>query len=80
LLRPPDDPDIVVKENYLPDKTLGAITRMQRVKGKDAQAGDRFWAKYAANGQIDKAGKVAACSGGQSAKINNDWVFSGAVK
>jgi hypothetical protein len=71
---------LLVKENYKPDKTLDAVTIMYRVQGYDQDAGDWFWAKYAANGTIQKEGKVAGCIGCHAAVINNDWVFTGPVK
>ncbi len=74
------DGSIIVKENYMPDKMLGAITVMYRVKGFDPEAGDWFWAKYMANGNVEAAGKVGMCSGCHAAVIPNDWVFTGPVK
>jgi hypothetical protein len=74
------DGSIIVKENYLPDKKLGAVTVMYRVAGYDSEAGDWFWAKYKADGSLEKAGKVAGCIGCHAAVINNDWIFTGPVK
>jgi len=74
------DGAIIVKENYMPDKTLGAVTVMYRVKGYDPEAGDWFWAKYKADGSIAKEGKVAGCIGCHTAVIGNDWIFTGPVK
>ena len=74
------DGSFIIKENYMPDKTLGAVTVMYRVKGYDPEAGDWFWAKYKADGAIEKEGKVAGCIGCHAAAINNDWVFTGPVK
>jgi hypothetical protein len=71
---------IIVKENYMPDKKLGAVTVMYRVDGYDPEAGDWFWAKYNADGSIAKEGKVAGCIGCHTAVINNDWIFTGPVK
>lgn len=71
---------IIVKENYMPDKTLGAVTVMYRVDGYNPEAGDWFWAKYNADGSIAKEGKVAGCIGCHTAVINNDWIFTGPVK
>ncbi|MCW9049650.1 MAG: cytochrome P460 family protein [Deltaproteobacteria bacterium] len=70
----------VIKENYRPDKTLAAVTVMYRVKGYDAEAGDWFWAKYKATGEIEKEGKVSGCINCHAAVINNDWIFTGPVK
>ena len=75
-----DNGAIIVKENYMPDKTLGAVTVMYRVKGYDPDAGDWFWAKYKADGSIAKEGKVAGCIGCHTAVIGNDWVVTGPVK
>lgn len=76
------DNSFIIKENYRPDKTLAAVTVMYRVKGYDAEAGDWFWAKYTADGQIEieKEGKVSGCINCHAAVINNDWVFTGPVK
>ncbi|MBW2689604.1 MAG: cytochrome P460 family protein [Deltaproteobacteria bacterium] len=73
------DGSIIIKENYMPDKTLGAVTVMYRVKGYDPDAGDWFWAKYKADGAIEKEGKVAGCIGCHTAAIGNDWIFTGPV-
>ena len=74
------DGAIIVKENYLPDKKLGAVTVMYRVNGYDPEAGDWFWAKYKADGSIEKEGKVVGCIGCHAAVVNNDWIFTGPVK
>lgn len=74
------DGAIIIKENYMPDKKLGAVTVMYRVKGYDSEAGDWFWAKYSAAGAIAKEGKVAGCINCHTAAIANDWVFTGPVK
>lgn len=70
----------IVKENYSPEKKLGAVTVMYRVKGYNADAGDWFWAKYAADGSIEKEGKVGGCINCHTSRIMDDWVFSGSVK
>jgi len=42
---------IIVKENYMPDKKLGAVTVMEKTgDGKD----DYFWVKYMPNGSVAK--------------------------
>jgi hypothetical protein len=70
----------IIKENYSPEKMLGAVTVMYRVKGYNADAGDWFWAKYKPDGTIEKEGKPAGCINCHAAKIENDWVFTGSVK
>lgn len=74
------DGSFIVKENYMPNKQLGAVTVMYRVKGYNADAGDWFWAKYKADGSIAKEGKVTGCINCHAAVITNDWVFTGPVK
>ncbi|MDA2918996.1 cytochrome P460 family protein [Desulfobacterota bacterium AH_259_B03_O07] len=64
---------IIIKENYMPDKKLGAITVMKRVKGFNPDAGDWFWVKFAPDGKpmtmekdgmtMSLAGKVPGCIG-----------------
>lgn len=70
----------IVKENYNPEKKLMAVTVMYRVEGYNPDAGDWFWAKYAADGSIQKEGKVAGCIGCHTAVIQNDWVFTGPLE
>jgi len=70
----------VVKENYTPEKKLAAITVMYRVKGYNPDAGDWFWAKYKADGSVEKSGKVGGCISCHSAVLPNDWLFTGPVK
>ncbi len=57
---------ILVKENYMPDKKLGAITVMSRVKGYNPDAGDWFWVKFAPDGKpltMEKDGKTMTLAG-----------------
>jgi len=64
---------ILVKENYMPDKKLGAVTVMSRVKDYNPDAGDWFWVKFAPDGKpltmekdgksMTLAGKVPGCIG-----------------
>jgi len=71
---------IVVKENYMPDKTLAAVTVMYKVKGYDAEHNDWFWLKYAPDGKIDAEGKVDMCYGCHGANKGNDYIFTGVLK
>lgn len=52
---------IVVKENYMPDSTLAAVTVMYSSPGYDAEHNDYFWAKYQADGSVEAAGRVESC-------------------
>jgi len=72
--------NIIVKENYKPDKTLAAITVMYKAKGYNPEAGDWFWAKYNPDGSVDKEGKVEGCIKCHSARADNGWVYTGDIK
>ncbi len=52
---------IVVKENYMPDSTLAAVTVMYSAEGYDPEHNDYFWAKYTPDGGVDAAGRVESC-------------------
>jgi hypothetical protein len=74
------DGSIIVKENYTPDKKLGALTVMYKVKGYNSMAGDWFWAKYLPDGKIAVAGKVVACINCHSSAKANDYVGTAPLK
>lgn len=71
---------VVVKENYMPDTMLAAITVMYKVPGYNPAGGDWFWAKYAPDGKIEAEGKVDMCLGCHSREVGNDYLFTGALK
>ena len=71
---------IIVKENYMPDKTLAAITVMYKVKGYDPENNDWFYAKYSPKGEILAEGKVESCRNCHGVKKDNDYIFTGELK
>ena len=74
------DKAIIVKENYMPDSTLAAITTMYKVAGYDPEHNDWFWAKHDPNGGIQVEGRgpgCIACHGGKSA---NDYIWTAALE
>lgn len=75
---------IVVKENYMPDKTLAAVTVMYKVPGYNPGDGDWFWAKYSPNGEIAEggmaAGKVPMCIACHSGSKANDYIMTASIK
>lgn len=71
---------IVVKENYMPDKTLAAVTVMYKVQGYNPAGGDWFWVKYAPGGKVDEEGKEGMCLGCHSRVADNDYLFIGPLK
>lgn len=66
---------VIVKENYLPDSTLAAVTVMLLAPGYDPGHQDWFWAKYGSAGEVEAAGRVEACTGCHGAQP--DYLFSG---
>jgi hypothetical protein len=68
---------IVLKENYGKDrKTLMAITPMYKVEGFNPEGDDWFWAKYKADGSVEKAGKVDGCIKCHAKVKDNNWTFN----
>lgn len=75
---------IIIKENYMPDDKLAAITVMERIEGYNPNGGDWFWVKYDPSGQvmtkdvemdgmkksIKLAGKPMGCVGCHTASIS----------
>ncbi|MBI2831594.1 MAG: cytochrome P460 family protein [Chloroflexi bacterium] len=71
---------IIVKENYMPDRTLAAITVMYKVKGYDSANNDWFWLKYAPDGTIDVQGKVQMCIDCHGQQKANDYIWTSGLK
>jgi len=74
------DGAIIVKENYMPDKMLAAVTVMYKVKGYNPGAADIFWMKYLPDGKIEASGKVDMCIGCHAKVKGNDYLYTGKVK
>ena len=45
---------IIVKENYMPDRTLAAITTMFKVRGYNPDVNDWFFTKHLPSGVLDR--------------------------
>lgn len=76
------DGAIIVKENYMPDKMLAAITVMYKVKDYNPEGGDWFWMKFAPDGKIEASGKsgmVDMCIGCHAKAKGNAYLFTGTV-
>jgi hypothetical protein len=70
------DGAIIVKENYMPDKTLAAVTVMYKKAGYNPEGGDFFWLKYTPDGKIEGEGKVPMCIGCHTAAQGKDFLFT----
>jgi hypothetical protein len=71
---------IIVKENYMPDGVLDAITVMYKVDGYNDEHNDWFWTKILADGTIDAEGQVEGCQSCHRAKRDNDYVYTGELQ
>ena len=71
---------IIVKENYMPDKTLAAITVMYKVKGYNPEHNDWFLAKYWPNGAVKAEGKATMSIACHDKEDDNDYIFTGRLK
>ena len=74
------DESIIIKENYMPDKTLAALTVMYKEKGYDPAHNDWFWAKYSPTGEVQDEGKVGMCNDCHGKQKDNDYTFTGTLK
>jgi hypothetical protein len=75
---------IIVKENYMPDKTLAAVTVMYKVPGYNPDHNDWFFTKHLPGGELDKMpngmameGRLPGCQNCHIAQKNNDYIFTG---
>lgn len=71
---------IVVKENYMPDSTLAAVTVMYKAAGYAPDAGNWFWVKRNADGTIEAEGRVPMCQGCHASQAGNDYLFTGPLR
>lgn len=71
---------IVVKENFMPDKTLAAVTLMYKSPGFDPDRNDWFWMQRLANGMIAAEGKVNGCISCHTQVASNDYLNAGPVR
>ena len=71
---------IIVKENYMPDGTLDAVTTMYKVTGYNPDAGDWHWVKYHPDGTVFAdgmaQGMVPGCIACHTGKADNDYIFT----
>lgn len=79
------DGAVIVKENYMPDSSLAAVTVMVKVSGYNPDQGDWFYSKHLPDGTLDQAngmslaGRVPGCIGCHGAQASNDYIFTGSL-
>ncbi len=74
---------MVVKENYMPDSTLAAVTTMFKVDGYNPDHNDWFFTKHLPSGELDNApngmaleGRLPGCQNCHMAQAGNDYLFT----
>ena len=77
---------VIVKENYMPDSTLAAVTTMFKVAGYNAEHADWFFTKHQPNGELAAApngmaleGRLAGCQSCHVARADNDYLYTGSL-
>jgi len=67
---------VVVKENFMPDSTLAAVTTMYRVRGYNPEHQDWFFAKHDPAGVVEVAGRDPMCQGCHAGAPGADYLFT----
>lgn len=67
---------IVVKENYMPDGTLDAVTVMYKVPGYNAEHNDWWFMKRMVDGTVAAAGRVEGCQNCHIGGRANDYLLT----
>ena len=77
------DGAIIVKENYMPDSTLAAVTVMYKRFGYNAEHNDWFFTKHLPSGELDQTpngmpmeGRLPGCQACHAAVRANDYIFT----
>ena len=65
---------IIVKENYMPDSTLAAVTVMYKQELYDPENHDWFWVKHNADGSFDAQGRAESCIACHS-EASGEWDY-----
>lgn len=71
---------IIVKENFMPDSSLAAITVMYKVDGYDPGNQNWFWAKLGPDGAAEVAGRGQGCIACHGAQRANDFIFTSSLQ
>jgi hypothetical protein len=71
---------IIVKENYMPDSTLAAVTVMYKVRGYDPTHNDWFWLKMSPADSVLAEGKVQGCIDCHAGAASNDYIWTASLR
>ncbi len=74
---------VIIKENFMPDSTLAAITVMYKRTGYNAEHNDWFFVKYLPDGTLDQMpngmamqGRLPGCQGCHIARREADYLYT----
>ncbi len=67
---------IIVKENYMPDRTFAAVTTMYKVRGYNPDHQDWFFAKHDPQGVVDVFGRDPMCQACHSSAPGADYLYT----
>ncbi len=74
---------VVIKENYMPDRQLAAVTVMYKRPGYNPEHNDWFFTKHLPDGSLDKMpngmemeGRLPGCQGCHIAKKDADYLYT----
>ncbi|RMH12590.1 MAG: hypothetical protein D6701_13340 [Gemmatimonadetes bacterium] len=70
---------IVVKNNYMPDGTLAAVTAMVKTEDFNPEHNNWWFMKRNADGSFDAQGRFAGCEGCHGAMKDNDYIMTGSL-
>jgi hypothetical protein len=70
---------IVVKENYMPDSTLAAVTVMYKRPGFNPEHNDWYFLKRLADGTVEVQGRGAGCQNCHQGVRANDYLFTSPI-
>jgi hypothetical protein len=67
---------ILVKENFMPDSTLAAVTVMYKSQGYDPEHHDWWFMKRLADGTVEASGRVEGCQDCHGGAADNDYILT----
>ena len=67
---------IIVKENYMPDSTLAAVTVMYKTETFNPEHNNWFFIKRLADGTVQVGGRGEGCQNCHGARRDNDYIMT----
>ncbi len=70
---------IIVKENYMADSTLAAVTVMYKTESFNPEHNNWYFIKRNADGSVDAAGRFDGCQNCHGARADNDYILTSSL-